>query len=235
VDFMAPERAMVIVAHPDDPEFFCGGLIALWSKAGTEITYLILTDGHKGTDDLTISSVHLIAIRRQEQQAAADYLEIKRVIYLDEPDGELKPSLAIEKRVVAEIRRYQPDAVISFDPTRYYLGDFYLNHPDHRAAGEIAINAMFPAVGSPLYYPDLIMEGLEPYTPQELYLWGAETPNLWVDVTGVDRTKTEALQYHASQVNGLVTLGQQLREYQKTVDSAGKEILQEGYQRIRFS
>ncbi|MDM8529349.1 PIG-L deacetylase family protein [Anaerolineales bacterium HSG24] len=231
----APKRAMVIVAHPDDPEFFCGGLIALWSKAGTKITYLILTDGRKGTDDLTIPPVHLIAIRRQEQQAAADYLGVKRVIYLDEPDGELKPSLTIEKRVVAELRRYQPDAVISFDPTRYYLGDFYLNHPDHRAAGEIAINALFPAVGSPLYYPELIREGLEPHTPQVLYLWDAETPNLWVDVTGVDETKTAALQYHASQINGLVTLGQQLREHQKTVDSAGQEMLREGYQRISLS
>ncbi|MDM8533014.1 PIG-L deacetylase family protein [Anaerolineales bacterium HSG25] len=232
---VAPKRAMVIVAHPDDPEFFCGGLIALWAKSGTEITYLILTDGRKGTDDLTIPPAHLIAMRQQEQQAAADYLGVQQVIYFDEPDGELKPSLAIEKQVVAEIRRHQPEAVISFDPTRYYLGDFYLNHPDHRAAGEITINAIFPAVGSPLYYPPLVLEGLNPHTLHELYLWGAEIPNLWVDVTEVDEIKTAALHYHASQINGLVMLGQQLRQYQKTVNSAGQEILREGYQRIRFS
>ena len=116
----APEQAMVIMAHPDDPEFFCGGTVALWCAAGAEVSYLILTNGNKGSDDPKMTPEKLTAIRREEQQAAAEVLGVKRVIYLDEPDGELQPTLDLRQRVVAEIRRYKPHTVIAPDPTRYF-------------------------------------------------------------------------------------------------------------------
>lgn len=221
------------MAHPDDPEFFCGGLIARWCATGTEVTYLILTNGDKGSDDPNISPKELSIQRRAEQQAAADFLGVKQVLYLDEPDGELRPHAELRKRVVAEMRRYQPVAVVTFDPTRYFFGDFYINHPDHRVAGEVVVEAIFPAVGNRMYCPELLAEGLLPHTVKELYLWGSEQPNQWIDITDLLQTKMEAIQCHASQVYGLKKLAEELQNYQKTVDESGQEVFREAYRVMR--
>jgi LmbE family N-acetylglucosaminyl deacetylase len=101
--------------------------------SGAEVTYLILTNGNKGSDDPSMTPEKLAAVRREEQQAAAGVLGVKRVLFFDEPDGELQPTLSLRKRIVAEIRRYQPDIIICPDPTRYFYLNTYINHADHRA------------------------------------------------------------------------------------------------------
>lgn len=216
------------MAHPDDPEFFCGGTIALWSAAGTEVTYLILTNGNKGSDDPEMTPEALAATRREEQQAAADVLGVKRVIYLNEPDGELQPTLGLRKRVVAEIRRYKPYTVIAPDPTRYFYAT-YINHADHRAAGVVAIDAIFPAARNRMYHPELLAQDLEPHAVKEVCLVGAEFPDRWIDVSGVFETKLEAIRRHVSQVGGMEGLEERIRQRHEAVDEYGRQVLREGF------
>ncbi len=226
--YQGPDRAMIIMAHPDDPEFFCGGTIASWCTAGTEVSYLILTNGNKGSDDPEMTPEKLAAVRKKEQQAAADVLGVARVIYLDEPDGELEASLELRKRVVAEIRRYKPATVIAPDPTRYFYAT-YINHADHRAAGVVAIDAIFPAAGNRMYHPELLKEGLEPHAVKEVWLVGAEYPDRWVEITDLFETKLEAIRCHASQVGHKEGVEDRVRQRHQAVDEYGREVYREGY------
>jgi LmbE family N-acetylglucosaminyl deacetylase len=220
---------MVIVAHPDDPEFFCGGLIARWCAAGTQMSYLILTNGDKGSDNPEMIPEKLIAIRREEQQAAAKILGVQEVIFFNEPDGELRPTLELRQRVVAEIRRWKPDAIIALDPTRYFPGNLRINHADHRAAGEVAVDAIFPAARNRMYHPELLAEGLEPHVVKEVYLSGAEQPNRWVDISEVIETKIKAILCHTSQIKEPDKLPDRIKERSKVIDEYGREVMREGY------
>jgi LmbE family N-acetylglucosaminyl deacetylase len=230
----APNRAMVIVAHPDDPEFFCGGTIALWCTHGTEMSYLILTNGNKGSDDPEMTPEKLTATRKEEQRAAADVLGVKRVIYFDEPDGELQPTLDLRHRIVAEIRRYKPEVIITQDPSRYFHANVYINHADHRAAGQAAIDAIFPAARNRMYHPELLDLGLEPYVVKGVYLAGTEQPNHWVDISEVFDTKVEAIRCHVSQVREPENLAERLKERGTAVDQYGREVLREEFRVMRI-
>ncbi len=231
---LIPERAMVIMAHPDDPEFFCGGTVALWCAAGTEITYLILTNGNKGSDDPEMTPEKLAAIRRGEQQAAADVLGVNKIVFYDEPDGELQSTLELRKRVVAEIRRYKPKAIIAPDPMRYFFTDRYINHADHRVAGEVAIDAVFPAARNRMYHPELLDEGLEPHTVKEVHLTNPEQPNLWIDISEAFDTKIKAILCHSSQIKEPENLRDRLTERSKAIDEYGREVFREGFRVMRI-
>lgn len=226
---------MVIMAHPDDPEFISGGLIALWCAAGAEITYLILTNGNKGSDDPSLTPEKLAAIRRDEQQAAADVFGVKRVLFFDEPDGELQPTLSLRKRVVAEIRRYQPDAIITLDPTRYFSQGMYINHADHRAAGEVAIDAIFPAARNRMYHPELLAEGLEPHFVKSVYLAGPAQPNRWVDISEVLETKLKAIRCHTSQIKDPDGLIKRISDRHQAIDQFGREVMREEFHVVTFA
>lgn len=224
-----PERAMVIMAHPDDPEFSVGGTLARWAAAGSHITYLILTDGSKGADDPAMTPERLVALRQEEQRAAAKVLGVKQVVFFDEPDGELHSSPELRQRVVAEIRRHRPEAIIAPDPTGYFFMGEYINHPDHRAAGEIALAAIFPASGNRMYYPQLLAAGLEPHPVREVWLSSTPEPNRWVDITPVFDAKLAAIRCHTSQVNDSNDLEERLRQRFKTVDEYGQTVYREGF------
>ncbi len=230
----SPERAMVIMAHPDDPEFFCGGTVALWCAAGTEVSYLILTNGNKGSDNPQMTPEKLAAIRQEEQKAAANALGVHRVIFFDAPDGELQPTLELRKAVVAEIRRFKPDVVIAPDPTRYYFTNRYINHADHRAAGEVAIDAVFPAARNRMYHPELLNEGLEPHIVKDVYLTGPETPDLWINISEMFDTKLEAILCHTSQVKEPETLRERMVERSVAVDEYGREVFREGFRVMKI-
>ncbi|MDH3676013.1 MAG: PIG-L family deacetylase, partial [Anaerolineae bacterium] len=229
-----PSRAMIIMAHPDDPEFFCGGTVALWCAAGTLVSYLILTNGDKGSDDREMTPARLAAIRRDEQQAAADILGVNEVIFFNEPDGELQSTLDLRKRVVVEIRRYQPETIIAPDPMRYFFTDRYINHADHRVAGEIAIDAVFPAARNRMYHPELLLEGLEPHTVKEVHLANAEQSNLWVDITEVFDTKIKAILCHTSQIKEPQHLKERLVERSTAIDEYGREVFREGFRVMKI-
>ena len=195
----APERAMTVLAHPDDAEFGCGGTLATWARQGSEITMVIVTDGSKGSDDRTITDAALVARRKEEQDRAARVLGVARVINLGYEDGVLQPTIAVRRDIARAIRQFKPDIVITGDPDGRFGGDSYINHPDHRAAAEAALYGIFPAAGNHRFYPDLLAEGLEPHQVKEVWVeeWGGGTT--FVDVTEAMDAKIAALAEHTSQ------------------------------------
>jgi len=224
-----PKRAMVIVAHPDDPEFFCGGTVALWCTTGTEVIYLILTNGNKGSDDPTQTPETLAKIRQKEQQAAANLLGVKEIIFFDEPDGELISTLKLRKQVVAQIRKHRPDAVIALDPTRFFFENRSINHADHRAAGEVAIDAIYPAARNRMYHPELLEEGLEPHTVKDIFIVEPEQPTAYVDITDVFETKLNATLCHTSQIADPEGSVERWRKRATITDEYGRQVMREGF------
>lgn len=195
-----PESAIVIVAHPDDAEFMVAGTIARWAKGGCEIVYLLVTDGDKGSNDPGISSADLAAIRRKEQQDACAILGVKHVEFLHYEDGMITPSLALRRDIARVIRQYKPKAAICQDPTRFYSGRGYINHPDHRAAGEAALGAIFPAARDPLTFPELLAEGFQPHKTNEVFIGMSESDDIIVDIGETLEAKVQALKAHRSQI-----------------------------------
>ena len=169
-----PARVMVIMAHPDDIEFSCAGTVARWVKGGAEVSYVLVTSGDVGIADLSIRREDAMAIREQEQRAAADVIGVKEVVFFREPDGMVENTMDLRKRLVREIRRFRPEVVIVTDPTLLWAGDGYINHPDHRAVGAAAVDAIFPAAGQPHLFQELQLEGLEAHKPRKVYAmnWG---------------------------------------------------------------
>jgi len=194
-----PERAMFIYAHPDDIEFGVAGTAAKWIKAGSEITYVLLTDGNVGSHQDGISPAELAQIRREEQTAAADVVGAK-CVFLGHDDGLLQPTLEIRKELVRLIRRYRPVAVVCGDPTLYFPSDSYINHPDHRAAAQVALDAVFPASEMSMLYPDLADEGLSGHKVNFVYVNWGQGNNVYIDISDSIDLKIEALRQHKSQL-----------------------------------
>jgi LmbE family N-acetylglucosaminyl deacetylase len=187
------ERVMVIFAHPDDAEGNCGGTTARWVREGRIIHYLVLTNGDKGSDDPSMTSDKLAGIREKEQEAAAKVLGVSEVNFLRIPDGELEVSLPLRKEITRLIRRHQPAIILTHDPWKPYQF-----HPDHRAAGFLALDAVI-AARDRLYYPDHLNQGLEPCRVREVYLFGTDNPDLWVDISESFELKLKAVRCHKSQ------------------------------------
>ncbi|MBK8985994.1 MAG: PIG-L family deacetylase [Chloroflexi bacterium] len=191
---------MFIYAHPDDIEFGVAGTAALWAKHGCEVTYVVLTDGNVGSHDDDMTAEKLAEIRRAEQTAAANVVGAA-CLFLGEHDGLLQPTLELRKKLVRLIRQYRPNVVVCGDPTVYFPSDDYINHPDHRAAGQLAIDAVFPAAEMHLLYPDLDAEGLPPHKVNYVYVsWPSQKPNYFVDISETLELKIAALQQHVSQL-----------------------------------
>jgi LmbE family N-acetylglucosaminyl deacetylase len=198
----APEggrRALVVAAHPDDADFGAAGTAYLWSRLGWEFYYLVCTNGAKGSDDASLTSVQLVEMRRQEQRDAAALLGVRDVFFLDYEDGELTPSRALLGDVVGHIRRLRPDAVFTHDPESIIVRDSFINHSDHRTTGTVAVDAVYPAARDRLNFPEQVAAGLQPHKVSALYIWGSERANFEVDITEVFDRKLEALRAHKSQ------------------------------------
>jgi LmbE family N-acetylglucosaminyl deacetylase len=174
-----PESAMVIVAHPDDAEFTVAGTVATWVKAGCCVTYVVCTDGNTGSHEAGMTREKLAEIRRAEQRAACATLGVSQVMFLGYDDGQLQPTLDLRRDLVRAIRQHKPEAIITWDPTRWLVGDEYINHPDHRAAAQAALDAAVPASAMPLLWPEVGA----PHRVRQVYIYGHDEPNLWVDVT----------------------------------------------------
>ncbi|MPZ49795.1 MAG: PIG-L family deacetylase [Dehalococcoidia bacterium] len=194
-----PKRALVIAAHPDDADFGAAGTAHLWTLQGWEFSYLVCTNGAKGSDDESMAPERLIKLRRDEQRAAAVLLGVKQVSFLDYEDGELTASREFLGDVVRHIRSVRPDAVFTHDPEAVIVRDSFVNHADHRATGLTAVDAVYPAARDRLNFPEQIAEGLQPHKVGEIYIWGSEKDNFEVDITDVIEKKIEALRAHSSQ------------------------------------
>lgn len=196
-----PQNILVVLAHPDDPEFFCGATLAKWAAAGHSITYCLLTCGDKGTQDRSIQSGELCYIRQSEQRAAAAVLGVKCVNFLGYPDGYLVPDLELRRVVTRAIRQERPDVLVTCDPMTLYSSETRLNHPDHRAAGQAALDAVFPAARDHLNFPELLeQEHLEPWIVRELWVSGTLSPTVRLDVTAFWDAKIKAILEHKSQI-----------------------------------
>ncbi len=196
------QKILVILAHPDDPEFFCGGTLARWARAGHEITYVLLTCGDKGFNPAThpeMTPEKLCGLRYEEQQNAAKVIGAKAVHFLDRADGYLIPDLELRRDVVRLIRKHKPDILVTCDPQTLFA-PYGINHPDHRACGQVVIDAVFPAAGNIAYFAELIEEGYQPHMPKEVWCSLTTQPNATIDVTDMLDIKLKAILEHKTQV-----------------------------------
>jgi LmbE family N-acetylglucosaminyl deacetylase len=195
------QNILVILAHPDDPEFFCGATLARWARAGHRIDYYLLTCGDKGSDDPKRDPDELCAVRHREQEAAASVIGVHKVHFMDQPDGYLLPTIDLRRDVARIIRQFKPDILVTCDPQNLFPSNTYgFNHPDHRYAGQVVLDAVFPAAGNPHYFPELMTQGFAPWTPREVWVSLTASPNVTIDVTDLWETKIRALKEHASQI-----------------------------------
>ena len=196
-----PKDILVILAHPDDPEFFCGATIAEWAQQGNKVSYCLLTKGDKGVNDHFDGNVDIRSLRISEQRVAASILGVGEIDYLNYEDGYLQPTMELRKEVTRIIRKKKPQIVVTCDPTHYFFRNDYINHPDHRAAGQVVLDAVFPASQNPLYFSDLLAdERLQPHHVEEVWLSLPKEPNLILDVTATWEQKMRALLEHRSQI-----------------------------------
>lgn len=199
----ATRRALVVMAHPDDAEIAAGATMAKWAAEGREVHLLVLTNGDRGSGDAAMDRVELAAIRRSETAAAAALLGLASHEVLDTHDGELDNTREIQERVARVIRRVRPGIVITPDPTAWFFDNTYYNHSDHRNAGAVALDALFPGAGNPHFFRNLLDdEGLEPWDVPQVWLAWTLEPTHREDVSGWMEAKLAALGKHASQVQG---------------------------------
>jgi LmbE family N-acetylglucosaminyl deacetylase len=191
--------ALVLFAHPDDAEFTCGGTVARWAREGCEVHYVCLTDGSAGSNEPGVTREELRPIRDREQRAAAEVLGVKSVTFLGEVDGMLEVNLDTRRKVCREVRRLRPEVIVAQDPSRLWFGTGYINHTDHKRAGELALSAIMPDAPTRPMFPELLDDGLEPFEVPNLYL-SVNEPEAYVDITDTIDLKLKALAQHVSQL-----------------------------------
>jgi LmbE family N-acetylglucosaminyl deacetylase len=221
------------MAHPDDGDFMCGGTVAAWTRAGTQVDYVIVTDGSAGSNEPGETREEIAPVREREQRAAAEILGVRSVTFLGEVDGMLEVNLATRRKVCREVRRLRPDVIVAPDPSRLWYGNEYVNHWDHKQAGLLALTVVMPDAPTRPMFPELLDEGLEPF----------EVPNLWlatidadafVDITDTIDTKIEALKAHVSQ--GTAEAEPRIRERAEAVAALAENGSRyaEGFNALRF-
>jgi len=219
---------LAVFAHPDDAEISAGGSLAKWAAAGREVHLLILTNGDRGSGDAERNRAELAATRARETEAAAAVMSLAGVRILGVHDGELENTAQIRDQVVRAIRELKPTTVVSCDPTAWFFENRYYNHSDHRTAGVITLDAVFPGAGNPHFFSDHLAEGLEPHSVTDVWLGWTMEPNHREDITGFFETKMDALREHASQVaEGIAffeeELGKEAREAGEAIGVAHAE------------
>jgi LmbE family N-acetylglucosaminyl deacetylase len=194
-----PARVLVVTAHPDDLDFGAGGTIATWTAAGTHVTYCIATDGDAGGFDPAVPRCEIPTIRRAEQRAAGAILGVTDIHFLGYRDGQLAVSHELRRDITRVIRQVRPQLVLTLSPERDW-SHISASHPDHLAAGEATVQAIYPDARNPFEHPSLLAdEGLSEWAVPQLWMFGSPTPNTFVDVTEQFPRKLEAMAAHVSQ------------------------------------
>jgi LmbE family N-acetylglucosaminyl deacetylase len=189
---------LVVTPHPDDAEFGVAGTVARWTKQGKQVVYAVCTNGNKGTSDPNMKPEQLAEIRQEEQRAAAGVLGVREVVFLGNPDQGLEDTPEFRKQIVRTIRLYRPETVVTADPYRRYIW-----HRDHRIAGQVTLDAVFPYARDHLAYPELLEEDLQPHKVKEMLFWASENINYLSDITDTFELKLAALRCHQSQVSAM--------------------------------
>ena len=226
-------RGMVVVAHADDAEYGCSGTVAKWCAEGWDVVYVMCTDGSKGSNDREMTQERLSAIRHEEQTNAGKVLGLADIAFLDHEDSMLQPTLELRRDIAREIRRHRPDVLICPYPVRSLQGPG--GHPDHLAAGEAALAAIFPTARDHMTFPELLEEGLEPHNVAEVWIMSHPEPDHWVDVTDHVETAARALAAHASQVGGPIeeTIEMMKRWRRRRAIGTGLQYA-EGFRRVVY-
>ena len=197
-----PKVVLGVAAHPDDLDFGASGSMSKWAASGADVYYLILTDGSKGSDDPNITPEELTKVRYREQISASKVIGAKDVFFMHYPDAMLEVTMELKRDIVRVIRKIKPDTVITMDPTMVYdLNRGFVNHSDHRAAGQATIDAVFPMSRDRLIFPELLTEGLEPHKVQNLLLTNFSNSTIGVDISDFIDQKISALKEHTSQIS----------------------------------
>lgn len=223
------QRVMVVVAHPDDMEFSSAGTVAKFIREGHEVVLVQCTSGDKGTARRDITSEELAALREEEEREACRRLGVQHVEFLRLGDGELMPDLNFREKIVRQIRKHRPDIVITHDPFRPYA-----LHPDHRAVGITTVDSVYPTARDPLYFPEHLDEGLEPHKVAELWLFGAEYPDTYIDISDTFEAKIHALRAHVSQVGEAKDLEERIRQRAAEVGEPQGIALAEAFKVIKM-
>ncbi|MGD8603933.1 MAG: PIG-L deacetylase family protein [Anaerolineales bacterium] len=195
-----PESAMAIVAHPDDIEFTCAGTLARWAQAGAKICYVLCTSGEVGISKNSMTREEALEIREAEQRKAAEIAGAAEVIFLRYPDGMLEATMDLRKDLVRQIRRFKPEVIVTGDPAVLWASEGYINHPDHRAAAQAALDAAFPAAGQPHLFQELEDEGLVAHKVRKIYAYSRDEVNEYISIDDSIEVKIQALRAHASQM-----------------------------------
>ena len=231
-----PKTVLAVFAHPDDMDFSSSGTIAKWAKKGAAITYLVCTDGSKGSDDPVMTPRKLSLIRKEEQIKAAKILLVQDVIFLNHKDGELVVDMKLKENISKVIRQKKPDVVITLDPSFLYSTKRgFINHSDHRAAGQAAIDAVFPLARDRLSFPEHEKRGLAPHKTRTLLLVSFEDANHFEDIAGTFDVKLEALRVHKSQVLPNVEFEKRIRKRSRMLGKKAGFRYAEGFKRIELS
>lgn len=229
------QSILVVLAHPDDPEFFCGATLAAWIQAGHQVSYCLLTCGDKGSDERDLDAEKLCLNRQEEQGAAARVLGVRKVRFLSHQDGYLVPDLELRREITRVIRQERPDILVTCDPTNLFPAHGRINHPDHRAAGQATLDAVFPAAGNHRYFADLLgVEGLEPHFPREIWISLTLQPDVSVDVTGTWELKLSALLEHRSQIGDPEKFIERMRSRHTADSTPENPRYEEKFRVIRF-
>ncbi|HEU4367909.1 MAG TPA: PIG-L deacetylase family protein [Methylomirabilota bacterium] len=223
------ERVLVVTAHPDDSEFGAGGTVAKLVKDGREVTYVIVTNGNKGSGDRTMTPERLAAVRADEQRNAARTLGVERVEFLGYPDCEVEDTREVRREVTRHIRTWRPDLLICQSPTRTYnLG---ASHRDHRIVGGVALDCVYPLARDHMAFPELLPE-LEPHKVRQVYVMQWQSPQLVVDISDVMDLKLRALACHASQFSDFRALEARVRQRWSEIGKSHGYAYAEGFDHI---
>lgn len=214
-------RILVVAAHPDDADFGSAGTVAGWTDAGIDVIYCIVTDGDAGGSDPSVSRAEMVTLRHAEQTAAAKQVGVHDLRFLGYPDGRVEATLGLRKDLSRVIRQVRPDRLVCPSPERNYLR-LGVSHPDHRAVGSAALDAVYPDARNQFAFPELLAdEGLEPWKVREVWIGGGTAPNHYVDITETFPRKVAALRAHVSQTGQMEDLEGMLRTWLSRAASQG--------------
>jgi len=214
------ERVLVVVAHPDDIDFGVAGSVAIWTDAGIDVHYCLVTSGDAGGHDDSVSRTEMVEIRQREQTAAAKVVGVTELHWLGFPDGRVEPSLELRAAISRVIREVRPQRVVAMAPERNYER-VYASHPDHLATGEATMAAVYPDSRNPFAFPELLDKGYEPWAVDEVYMLLHPESNRFVDITSVLDRKLEALKSHVSQHQHPEALDQLIGDWGRSIAIAG--------------
>ncbi len=222
------EDILVVQAHPDDADFGVAGTVAKWAREGRRVHYLLCTSGDKGSADPDARPADLARIREAEQREAARRLGVASTTFLGRHDGELEVTLAFRGELTAVIRRLRPQLLLTFDPWRAYQ-----LHPDHRAAGLTALDAVI-AARDPLYFPEQRRDGLTAHRVRECWLFTTDHPDVFIDITDTIEAKLDALRAHASQIRDWARVEERVRERARAVGAQFGVPYAEAFKRLEL-